>query len=186
VSDISQGHEHPSFLIPEPETDTGEACPKSDRLDPAEKVQIVVAFFEEVIRDPRAQMMDMMETDVSAEPLEDPRQGVVGASPGRLFEIGPVRVAIPLNPFILVLNVEHPQSGDAGDGDDRQLNEHEGLETDCEMSEHEDSQKRQVIIDDAPFHSRSGALRPETIENQEEIEWACAEQGQGDAGRFDT
>jgi hypothetical protein len=67
------------ILIPELQPDGAEAVAKRQRrrgLEPAG----LVGGLQVVVRDPRAQVVDVVEPDVAGEEAEDPREFEVGAS----------------------------------------------------------------------------------------------------------
>ena len=61
-----------------------------------------------VIGDLRAQMVDVMETDVPAEPLQDGRQFIKGTALQAGFEVIPLAVALPIHSLEIMLNIEQP------------------------------------------------------------------------------
>jgi len=67
-----------ALFVPEAEGEGFQTGKKGDGLDRAEKRFGAMALFEVIIGDVRAEVMDVMETDVAGKPLEEPRQFVKG------------------------------------------------------------------------------------------------------------
>jgi len=79
--------------------------------------------FQPVVGDTRAQMMNVVETDISGEPLKDPRKFIERtALQGRIGKI-PLRFSLPIHILELVLHVEKPNTSRAGDQQRRQLDD---------------------------------------------------------------
>ena len=110
----------------------------------------VVAGLEIVVRDARTEVMDVVEADISGEPLEDFGKLVKGASFESSAREVPVVFAFPINAFELVLDVEEPDTGDRRDANGRELNEEVG-----EPSEDQDERDREQA--DGEIHRPDGS-----------------------------
>src|SRR5690348_736075 len=80
-----------------------------------------MAFLQMIIRDCRAEVMDVMKTDVARKPLQNFRQLIERTSLERRSAVIPIRTAFPMNIFELVLNVKQPHSRRAGNSDDNDV-----------------------------------------------------------------
>jgi len=82
----------------------------------------VITLGQVVVGDLGAQVMDMMKSDVPAEPLQDERQFVEGTALQSRFCEFPTIIVIPIGGVKVVLNVEKPNPDRGTDHDNRQLN----------------------------------------------------------------
>ena len=148
--DALEADEFTFLLVPETESKAFKSFDEGEGLHILENLVGVVAGLEIVVRDTRAEVMDVVEADISGEPLEDFGKLVKGAS----FESGvrevPVVFAFPINAFELVLDVEEPDTGDRSDANGRQLNEEVG-----EPSEDQDERDREQA--DRKVHRPDGS-----------------------------
>ncbi len=87
-----------------------------------------MASFQIVVRDPRTEMVDVVEADVAGEPLQDAGKLVEGAALHGCVGVVPGFIALPVGPFELVLHVEEPESPATADCEDGQLNDEPGQE----------------------------------------------------------
>src|SRR6185503_1066088 len=72
AASLAQGavpHELPTLFIPKPEGERLQAAQQGNRFHRLEKRLGLVAFFEVVVRNARAQMMNVMKPNVAGEPL---------------------------------------------------------------------------------------------------------------------
>ena len=74
-----------------------------------------------VIRNLRAEMVNVMESDIAAEPLQDARQPVIRAAQQRRGRVIPFSATAPVRVLVLMLNVEEPHARRAGDEHNRRL-----------------------------------------------------------------
>ena len=81
----------------------------------------VIAFGQVVIGDLRAQVMDVMKTDVAREPLQDERQLIEGTALQPRLHKFPAFVPIPVGRVEVVLHVEKPDPDRGADHQDWQL-----------------------------------------------------------------
>ena len=70
-----------------------------------------MAFFQTVVRDFRAQVMNVMKTDIPREPLQDFWKLIIGTSVYRGLSIIPLIAVVPISVFELMLNIEYPHPG---------------------------------------------------------------------------
>src|SRR5579864_5350039 len=75
-SQVMVADQFTSLFIPETEGQRLETGKQSDRLHTLEQRVRLVAFLQMVIGNPRAQMMDMMESNVAGKPLQHAGQFV--------------------------------------------------------------------------------------------------------------
>ena len=116
--------DEPAFLlIPQPERERLEAADERDGLHRLKQRLGLVAFLEVVVRNARAQVVDVVEADVAREPLQHLRQLVERTALERGRDVVPVARPFPVHAIELVLHVEEPDAGGAGHRHDHQLNE---------------------------------------------------------------
>src|SRR3954464_10000936 len=77
---LRQGDQAAALLVPELEPRALHAVPERQRRDVMEDRVLGVGAREVVVRDPRAQVVDVVEADVAGEELEDLRQLQVRAA----------------------------------------------------------------------------------------------------------
>ena len=109
------------FLVVEAVFGAGNACAYIQCRDLLEEGFCMVTFFQTVVGNTGAEVVDVVETDISGEPLEDFRQLVIRTA----FERGggkvPVVMTCPINILELVLDIKHPDSRSGGDQADAEL-----------------------------------------------------------------
>src|SRR5688572_6729571 len=110
---MSKAHEFLRRLVPESKAQGLQARGQSDGFDVLEYGVCLVTALEVVVRNARAQVMDVMEPYVSGQPLQDPRQLVVRAALQRRGGVVPALFTLPVGVFELMLDVEEPDSGGA-------------------------------------------------------------------------
>ena len=67
---------------------------------------LVVTLLQLIIRDSRAKVMDMMETDISREPLQDLRKFIERTAIQTRVEKLPIRVTLPIGRVKVMLHIE--------------------------------------------------------------------------------
>ena len=82
---------------------------------------VIHTTLEQVVWDAAVQMMDMVQTDVGSQPLQDFWQAVVGTSMQGSLRILPLVSVLPKCFFELMLDVEHPNANGARYQHDGQL-----------------------------------------------------------------
>ena len=102
-------------FVQQPESERFQAPEKRDGFHALEHQMRFVASFEIVIRNARAQMVDVMVADVTGKPLENLRQLIKGTALQRGGGVIPLLFARPINAFELVLDVEQPEASRTGD-----------------------------------------------------------------------
>ena len=65
-----------------------------------------MTFLKFIVRDPRAEVMDVMETDISSEPLQNFWKLIEGTAIHASVEEFPLRVAFPVRRVEIVLHIE--------------------------------------------------------------------------------
>jgi hypothetical protein len=109
--DTFEADEFLFLFIPQAEGQGLETFHESQGFDVLKDLVGIVTGLEVVVGDSRAKMVNVMETDVSREPLENFGEFIKRTS----FESGtceiPVVLPFPVDAFELVLNVEKPDSG---------------------------------------------------------------------------
>src|ERR1700690_1984750 len=113
----------PVLLVPEPVGGGFETGEQRDGFHLLEERVGLMAFLQIVIRNARAQMMDVMETDVAGKPLQDARQFVEGTAFQSGGNVAPVFPAFPINIFKLMLDIKHPHARATSYHDDDQLDQ---------------------------------------------------------------
>src|SRR5436305_2049591 len=115
---------------------------------------------EVVIRDARAQVVDVMEPDVPGEELEDPRKPKIRAAlKCRLVE-APVVVLLPVGVLELVLDIEEPDPGRAREEKRRGENDQDILPADKQAESTDDYREREGRSKDAPSQETSPSRVP--------------------------
>src|SRR5262245_2614197 len=137
---MPKAHELPLLLAPEVETKRFEARPERDRGHLLKPGVLVVALLQRVVRDARAEMVNMVQPDIAGEPLQHFRQLEVGAAAQRGGGIIPVAMALPVSTLELVLDVEHPDPAQARYKGNRQLDHEVSLNPDRRL--HHDEQRQ--------------------------------------------
>lgn len=95
-----------AVFIPQTEGKRFQARPKCNCLHFLEHRIRIVAPFQVIIGNPRAEMMNMMEPDVSREPLQHFGQFIKGTALYGNGQITPIVVPLPVDPFILMLHIK--------------------------------------------------------------------------------
>ena len=110
-------------LVPEAQPDGFEAAPQRHALGAAQLGNGIVASSQAVARNLASEMVDVMETDRSGEPVQDARQIVERAA----LESGGVDVPLtggpPVGVLELVLHIEQPDPDGAADSEHRELHQ---------------------------------------------------------------
>ena len=101
----------PVALIPKAKMEGFQARKQGHRFDGLEEWFGTLTPFEIVVRDSRAQMMDVVKTDVATEPLQDPRQFVVRTPVERRVSVIPLLCPFPIHALELMLDVKEPDAG---------------------------------------------------------------------------
>src|SRR5579872_5689091 len=89
-SQVAETDQFTSLFVPETEGERFETGKQSDRLHTLEQRVRVVAFLQIVIGNPRAQMMDVMKSDVAGKPLQHAGQFVKRTALQRCRRIIPI------------------------------------------------------------------------------------------------
>ena len=103
-----------------------------------------MAFLQMIIRDRRAEVMDVMKADVARKPLQYFRQLVEGTSFERSSAVIPVRTAFPMNIFELMLHVKQPHTRRPGNSHDNQVKDQISFPAQREAESHSNQEYREV------------------------------------------
>src|SRR6267154_1067836 len=109
-SEVAIADQFLALLVPQPERERLEAREQRDRLHFLKQRVRLMASLQIVIRDLRAQMMNVMISDVPREPLQHLRQFVKRTPLQRRRRVIPVPAAFPIHPLELVLHIEQPHA----------------------------------------------------------------------------
>src|ERR1022692_3869742 len=121
--------DQPALLfIPETESERLQAAQQRDGFDGLKQRFCFVAFLQMVIRNARAEMMNVMKADVAGKPLQHFWQFVKRTAFQRRRGIIPLAAAFPKGALELMLPVKQPPPRRAGHHQDRQLNDEISLE----------------------------------------------------------
>ena len=107
---LGECHELACLLIPELELDGTNTVSDRHRRDAGEDGVGVVGALQVVVRDPGVEVMDMMQTDVAGEELQQLRELQIRAATQRGLGIAPLTLALPVGVLKLVLDVEQPDA----------------------------------------------------------------------------
>src|SRR6266404_2532821 len=105
---LSQGpqcavsNKSPAWFVPEAEGQRFEARKERNRLHRLEEGFGAMTLLQMIIRDARAQVMNVVKADVARKPLQHFRQLVKGASFQRRLAVVPAGAALPMSVFELV------------------------------------------------------------------------------------
>ena len=153
-----------------------EAGKEGDRFDGLKERFGAVAFLEVIVRDRRAQVMDVMKADVAGKPLQYFRQLVEGASLERSRAVIPIRTAFPMNVFELVLDVKEPHARRAGYADGNDLKDKISFPAEREAESNADEEYREVGAEDGALFARAGAGTDQALFEEENVERGETEQ----------
>src|SRR5215207_3601447 len=105
---------------------------------------LVIALGQVVVGNLCAQVMDMMKTDVSTEPLQDKRQFVERAALQAGLHKFPTFMVIPVGRVKIMLNVKKPDPDGRADHKNRQLYEQIGLPPDQPAHQGDHNNQRKI------------------------------------------
>ncbi len=103
-----------------------------------------VAFRQAIVRDLRAEVMDVVIADVAAEPAQDGRQLIVRATFQPGAQETPLVLPLPVRAHEVVLHVEEPDARARRKHDDGQRAEEYRLEPGNQPQDNDDAQHRKV------------------------------------------
>ena len=98
------------LFIPETEGEGLQAGEQRDGFDGLEQWLRLMAFFEVIIGNSRAEMMDVVKADVAREPLQYLRQFVERTALQRRSRVVPFIAAFPVHSLELMLDIEQPEA----------------------------------------------------------------------------
>ncbi|GEM_PF-5961724 len=124
-------------------------------------------------------MVNVVQTDVPTEPLQHLWQLVVGAAgKGGLLEF-PIVVLGPIHVFVLVLNIEQPDTPDARHSHDGNLDEQVGLDPDGKVRQQYNSGQSQVAVDHTQALTLARFGVPQSVAKEEQKQRSQDEQDRG-------
>src|SRR5690348_3755768 len=147
---IAKSYQQAALLIPQRQPPTSHAF--AERYPFRDAVQLrseVETSLQAVIRNSAAQVMNMVQADIAAEPLQDGRQLEIGAAAERRGVEVPVSFLVPICVFELVLDVEQPISDPRSDDHHRQIGRKDGDNADQSHRETEGDGQSNVQRQDA-------------------------------------
>src|SRR5579864_4871844 len=109
-----------------------------------------------VVRDPRTQMVDVMEPDIAGEEAQEPRELQVGAALERRLVVVPLLVCLPVGVLELMLDVEEPDPGAARQDQRQPLDEQEPLPPEQPPERGADEHERKIGAEDASQDAAGG------------------------------
>src|SRR5215510_14946790 len=121
----------PALFVPQFHRGRFQTRPDSQDRRFLEKGVLFVAPLQLVVRNFRTEMVDVMESDVAAEPLQHARQLVIRTAQQRRRRVIPLAAVAPVGLLILMLDVEKPYSRGAGDDHNRGLDHQQRLQPHC-------------------------------------------------------
>src|SRR5829696_921713 len=123
----------------------------------------LVTCLELVVGDLWAEVMDMMETDIPREPLQQLWQLIEGAAVHAGIEELPLRMAFPVSRVEVVLDIKKPDAYAAGNQQDWYLHQQERRPADFQNEPAHDGGDRDIGPDHAAALALPGALFPEPV-----------------------
>jgi len=135
-----------------------------------------MAFLQLVVGDLRAEVMDVMETDVTREPLQDLGELVEGAAIHTGLEELPILVAFPIGRLKVMLYVEQPHARAASHEQNGDLNQQICLPADVINSPADKGEEGDVRPDHAVLFAYAGTLFPKAVTKREDDQRANSEQ----------
>ena len=136
----------------------------------------VIAFGQVVVGDLRAQVMDVMKTDVPTEPLQDERQLVKGTALQTGLHKFPAFVVVPVGRVKIMLDVEKPDPDRGTDHEDRQLHHEIGLPPDQPAHQGDHRHQRKIGPPDTGLLTPSLCWR-NALGDDKDQQWANSQQG---------
>ena len=118
-----------ALFVPQAEGERFETGGQGERLNGLKQGFGAVAFFQMIIRDAGAQMVNVVKSDVAGKPLQQARELIEGTAFQSGFGIIPFLAALPIDSIKLMLHVEEPESGGTGDHQGRELQQQIALQT---------------------------------------------------------
>src|SRR5882672_145611 len=114
ISQVPVAYQFATLFIPETEGERFEAGKQRDRLHRLKQRLRFVALLQVIIRNPRAEMMNVMKPDVARKPLQHLGQFVERTALQRRPGVIPVVATFPVNVLELMLHVKQPHACRAG------------------------------------------------------------------------
>src|SRR5256885_5706792 len=118
---LLESDEAPGVFIPERQSKRRKALPQRDDGRTMENRVLLVTLLQVVVRNARAEVMDVVIADAPRHPSQERRQREVRASCDRRRAIIPVLVFLPVRSFELMLHEKEPEAGHHRDVVGRQV-----------------------------------------------------------------
>src|SRR5258708_21029143 len=144
-----------ALLVPEPEAEGLQAPQERDRRDGLKERLRFVAFLQMIVGNPRAEMMDVMKTDISRKPLQHPGELVVRAAFERRLGVIPILPAFPVNDLELMLNIKQPNACRSGETHEGELEQQVSAESEDRAQADDHPQQQEM----GPANAQSLAAR---------------------------
>ena len=152
-----------------------QAMLKGQRLDLEGRV-FIVTFLQLVIGDPRAEVVDMMETNIACEPLQHLRKLIERTAIHASVEELPLCVAFPVGGVKVMLHVEEPDTRAAGDQHDGHFHQQEGRPANLQHDPADHGGDGNVRPDHAAAFALARALFQKAMRNCEDDQRTHSEQ----------
>ena len=122
--------------------------------------------------------MNVVKADVPGEPLQYPRQFVVGTAFEASRDKIPVGMAGPITPFIIMLDIEQPHASGCSHDNDRNMHQQVLSPTHDQDQQAHHRQDSQVGDDDAHPFAFPSAAQDEPVRDDKYIDWSYGEHDQ--------
>src|ERR1043165_5094981 len=165
-------------FVPKAKGEGFEAGKEGDGFDGLKERFGAMAFLEVIVRNRRAQVMDVMKADVAGEPLQDFRQFVEGASLERSRAVIPIGAAVPMKVFEWVLDVKEPHARRAGHADGYDVKDKISFPAEGEAECNANEEYPEVGAEDGAFFARAGAGADQALFEEENVERGETEENQ--------
>jgi len=167
---FAETHEDMFIFVPKTKPERVETGKESNGCYRPEERDFFLTLAQRIIRYSRAEMVDVMKADVAAEPPEDFRKPIERTSLEGRIEEAPLMMSRPIDSPVLMLNVEKPKAGSAGNPYRRQEDENQWNESDTITDDGDDQRQRNIRPQHALSLSGSGIAGRETVRNQKHEE----------------
>ena len=168
---MPKADELPAFLIPKMKPGRVQAAPERDGLHILENRMRSVTSLQIIIGDAGAEVMDVVKPNIAREPLESLGQTVERTALERGNCVIPCVTALPVRPFELMLNVEHPDTNCPGHDRDWQLDEQIHLPAEHPAQRESHAQNSEVSPPNRPPLPRLCLPRRKSLPEDEKKNW---------------
>lgn len=123
----SEADQSTIVFIPQGEAGAFEAFKEFDLLGDSQEFGTgVKAFLQTIVGNGAVEMMDVVQSDITGQPLYDPGQDIVRAAEHASQVKIPVFLMLPIGVFILMLDKEHPATDNGSNSQGWQIDHQEG------------------------------------------------------------